>query len=231
MRLMHSIESCNRAGAPQVDYLIKWNPRGTDVAALAAQIAADAAAQWEHPRAGKRVTLWEQAMAPQGSERPVRRVLRLIERTIDRHGQALLVPELTLEGWTTSLPKAKFGMLEIIALYADHGTHEQFHSEFKTDLDLTRLPSGKFDTNYLVCQLAAVAMNILRLMGQRGLLGPDAPVRHPAKRRRLKTVMQELIYRAGRLIETGRRIILGLGANHRAAKAFGRLHDELFAAT
>ncbi|MFZ3117665.1 MAG: IS1380 family transposase, partial [Variovorax sp.] len=42
-------------------------------------------------------------------------------------------------------------------------------------------------------------------------LGPDAPVRHAAKRRRIKTVMQELIYRAGRLIEHGRRVILGLG--------------------
>jgi hypothetical protein len=24
----------------------------------------------------------------------------------------------------------------VIGLYQDHGTHEQFHSEFKTDLDL-----------------------------------------------------------------------------------------------
>jgi len=69
-------------------------------------------------------------------------------------------------------------------------------------------------------------MNILRLIGQRGLLGPDAPVRHGAKRRRIKTVIQELIYRAGRLIEHGRRLILGLGANDRAAKAFMRLHAQ-----
>ena len=124
----------------------------------------------------------------------------------------------------------QFSAQDIIALYAEHGTHEQFHSEFKTDLDLTRLPSGKFDTNYLVCQLAALAMNILRLIGQRGLLGPDAPIRHAAKRRRIKTVMQELIYRAGRLINSGRRLILGLGANDRAAKAFARVHGELFAA-
>ena len=96
---------------------------------------------------------------------------------------------------------------------------------------LSRLPSGKFDTNYPVCQLAAVAMNILRLIGQRGLLGPDAPVRHAAKRRRLKTVIQALIYRAGRLINTGRKLILGLGANDRPAKAFARLHGELFAAS
>ena len=230
VRLMREIEACNRTGMPQVDWLIKWNPRKTDVAALAARLDGDAATQWQSPRAGKRVTLWEQAVAIEGIQRPVRRVLRLIERSIDKHGQVLIVPEITLEGWTTSLP-ASFDARDIIALYADHGTHEQFHSEFKTDLDLTRLPSGKFDTNYLVCQLAALAMNILRLMGQRGLHGPDAPVRHSAKRRRIKTVMQELIYRAGRLIEHGRRLILGLGANDRAAKAFARRHGELFAAT
>ena len=226
VRLVRGIEACNRPGLPQVDWLIKWNPRSTDVAA---RLDADAATQWEHPRAGKRVTIWEQPVAVEGVERPVRRVLRLIERSIDKRGQVLIAPELTLEGWTTSLP-ASFSANDIIALYADHGTHEQFHSEFKTDLDLTRLPSGKFDTNYLVCQLAALAMNILRLMGQRGLLGPDAPVRHSAKRRRIKTVMQELIYRAARLIEHGRRIFLGLGANDRAATAFMRLHAQ-FAAT
>jgi len=75
-----------------------------------------------------------------------------------------------------------------------------------------------------------MAMNILRLIGQRGLLGPDAPVRHEAKRRRIKTVMQELIYRAGPLIEHGRQMVLGLGANDRAASVFMRLHAQ-FAAT
>jgi hypothetical protein len=228
-RIMAGLESSNKPGLPQVDWLIKWNPRKTDVVALAATLDADAATKWEHPREGKRVTVWEQAVAVDGVQRPVRRVLRLIERTIDKHGQALVLPELTLEGWTTSL-RADFSALDIIALYADHGTHEQFHAEFKTDLDLTRLPSGKFDTNYLVCQLAALAMNILRLMGQRSLLGPDAPVRHSAKRRRIKTVMQELIYRAGRLIQSGRRLILGLGANDRAATVFMRSFAQ-FAAT
>jgi hypothetical protein len=42
--------------------------------------------------------------------------------------------------------------------------------------------------------------------------------------------MHELIYRAGRSIEHGRRIILGLGGNHRSARTFQRLHGELFAA-
>lgn len=226
--LMACIESMNQTGAPQTDWIIKWNPRSTDPAPIAADLdAADVA--WEHPRAGKRVAIWEQAVEVPDVQRPVRRVLRLIERTIGSRGQHLILPEYELEGWTTTLP-ARLDATQIIALYADHGTHEQFHAEFKTDLDLTRLPSGKFDTNALVCRLAALAMNILRLMGQRGLLGPDAPVRHPAKRRRIKTVMQELIYRAGRLIEHGRQMVLGLGANDRAAAVFMRLHAQ-FAAT
>jgi len=35
------------------------------------------------------------------------------------------------------------------------GTQEQFHSDIKADLDLERLPIGKFDTNILVVSLAA----------------------------------------------------------------------------
>lgn len=155
--------------------------------------------------------------------------MRLTERTIDAKGQHLIEPQWIIEGWTTSLSAKQFDANAIIALYAGHGAHEQFHSEFKTDLDLERLPSGKLETNALVCALAALAMNILRLMGQAGLHGPDAPVRHPAKRRRVKTVMQELIYRAGRLIDHGRRCILGLGANDRSAGVFMRLHGELSA--
>jgi hypothetical protein len=225
--LMACLDSLNAPGVSQVDWLIKWNPRSTDAAQMAAELDA-AGTAWAHPRSGKRVVTWEQTVEVPGVQRTVRRVLRLIERTIGSHGQHLILPVYELDGWTTTLPSS-LDAQQIIALYADQGTHEQFHAEFKTDLDLTRLPSGKFDTNALVCRLAALAMNILRLMGQRGLLGPDAPVRHEAKRRRIKTVMQELIYRAGRLIEHGRQMVLGLGANDRAAVVFMRLHAQVAA--
>ena len=43
---------------------------------------------------------------------------------------------------------------------------------------------------------------------RREILGEISPVRHPAKRRRLKTVIQELMYLAARLIKTGRRLKL-----------------------
>ena len=68
--------------------------------------------------------------------------MRAIERTIDKHGQSLLVPEIEIEGWWTSLDLPEE---EVIHRYADHGTSEQFHSELKTDLDIERLPSGKFN--------------------------------------------------------------------------------------
>ena len=45
-------------------------------------------------------------------------------------------------------------------------------------------------------------------------------VRHPPKRRRIKTVMQESIYFAGGMLATGRRLALRLrrhGAGHAAA--------------
>ena len=112
-------------------------------------------------------------------------------------------------------------------LYCDHGTHEQFHSEFKTDMDLERLPSGKFDTNFLVCALAAVAMNILRLIGQSALTGKDAPIRHKAKRRRIKTVLQELMFKAGRMIWHAGRWVLGLSDDDPAFTVFERLYRSL----
>jgi hypothetical protein len=38
---------------------------------------------------------------------------------------------------------------DIIALYHDHGTSEQYHSELKSDLNLERFPSQSFAVNTL----------------------------------------------------------------------------------
>ncbi len=224
-------EVCNQATAlvREIAFIIKWNPRSTPVEAIAAKRVADAQTMWCHEREGKRMCMWTEALQLEGvgsESNPARRVLRLTERTIDKHGNALLLPAYELEGWTTTLPQ-KFTMQQVIDLYKDHATHEQFHSEFKTDMDLERLPSGKFDTNFLVCALAAVAMNILRLIGQNALLGKDAPPRHPAKRRRMKTVIQEIICKAGRMIKHAGRWALGLGENDCVHTVFERLYSQL----
>lgn len=89
--------------------------------------------------------------------------------------------------------------------------HPLLLSEIKTDLDLERLPSGKFDTNDAIVHLASFAYNCLRLLGQLGLTGEIAPIRHPAKRRRLKTVLQEIMYRAAKFAAHARKLILDFG--------------------
>ncbi len=47
----------------------------------------------------------------------------------------------------------------------------------KPDLDLERLPSGKFATKDVILSLAMLVYNVLRLIGQGALLSDDAPIR------------------------------------------------------
>ena len=235
LALMQEIGAQGRALSREIAFIIKWNPRSAPVEAIAAQRAADTNTPWRALRAGKRECLWQESLDLAGvggaandlsAARSARRLYRLTERTIDKHGVVLLLPAYTLEGWTTSLPPS-FGAQEIIDLYCQHATHEQFHAEFKSDMDLERLPSGKFDTNYLVCALAAVAMNLLRLIGQHTLNEPDAPMRHSAKRRRIKTVLQEMMFKAARMIHHAGRWVLGLGANDSGYAVFERHYGHL----
>ncbi|MBI4332544.1 MAG: IS1380 family transposase, partial [Chloroflexi bacterium] len=193
------------AGQRKVSYILKWNPRKEDQKAWARRIFKKG--KVTTPRPGKRVGLLtiRTRQTHEGKRYRFKRVMRAVERTIDRHGQTLLMPEIELEAWWTTLDLPEG---QVIRLYEDHGTSEQFHSEIKSDMDLERLPSGKFETNALILTLAGLAYNILRSMGQRALLDGRSPVRHPAKRRRIKTVMQELIYLAARLVKTGRRFKL-----------------------
>jgi len=211
----------------KTDWLIKWNPRKQDLPAWW-QRGETHGTVHEHPkRPGKRTAMLEETHTITHAGRSVqaRRIVRVVERTIDRKGQPLLLPEYELEGWWTNLDLAA---AEVIRLYNDHGTSEQFHSELKTDLDIERLPSGKFATNALVLALAGLTYNILRLIGQIGLLGDFSPVRHPAKRRRLKTVMQELMYVAARLIHSGRRVRLRFASQCPGFEAFRVVYQHLW---
>ena len=213
----------------EIAFIIKWNPRRAPVETIATARVTDASTPWVIDRLGKRECVWQESLELVGvgsDAKAARRVYRLVERTIDKRGVVLLLPEYVLEGWTTTLPE-RFSPADVIALYCDHATHEQFHSEFKSDMDLERLPSGKFDTNYLVCQLAALAMNLLRLIGQNTLNEPDAPIRHSAKRRRIKTVMQELMFKAARMIKHAGRWFLGLGDSDSGYAVFERHYGRL----
>lgn len=230
IHLAHQIEAASMArqaaGGEPIHFLVKGNPRRMDIQALHAQRIESQAMAYQ-PREGKRVWVWEteEKHGLGQQELTHRRIHRLVERTTDAKGQALLIPDLEYDFWDTTLP-AHFSPDEVIRLYQDHGTHEQFHSEFKTDLDLERLPSGKFATNDCILSLAGVAYNVLRLIGQLALLSEDAPVRHAAKRRRLKTVIQEVICVSAKLAKHARRVILNFGRHCPAFAVFERLYGQ-----
>ena len=85
--------------------------------------------------------------------------------------------------------------------------------------------SGKFATNALILTLGGLAYNSLRAIGQLGLVDGHTPVRHPAQRRRINTVIQELMYLAARQVKTGRHLKL-IFSRHCAAS--GALLSRLF---
>lgn len=168
-----------------------------------------------NPREGKTVYVgsdWKTVQSKAfGSKFTLRTGYEITERTIDKHGQYLFVPEVEVETWWTNLGDSD---RDIINLYHAHGECEQYHSEIKTDMDIERLPSGKFATNALVLELGLIAYNILRMIGQ-GTVGGRAPrQKREVKRRRLRTVIQNMIMMASHVTTHARQMIIGLGKSN-----------------
>ncbi len=202
------LDNIRECRAENIDFIFKRNLRKEsleDWLALAKDYG-----QAKVLRPGKTEYPGRLTVSVEGLEEPVDMVFRVIERTIDRKGQLLLTPEIEAETYNVSL---KLEPLKIIELYHIRGTFEQFHSEFKSDMDLERLPSGYFSTNTRVMFLGMLAYNILRIIGQ-SALGFDSYSRNLKKgtaRRRLKSVIQDLIYMACRMVFRSNRwkILLG----------------------
>lgn len=193
-----------------VDWIIKRNLRQEPEADWLEE--AQCHGECDEPRKGKEV--WTGETRKERDGKTYRVVFEVIERTITADGQRLLVPEIEIATWWTSL---KLSPKTVIELYHQHGTSEQFHSEIKSDLGLERLPSGKFATNALMLSLGLVAYNLLRLCGQTALaenasLPPEAkmPLPKPVFRRRLRSVIQDLMYFAARLTRHSNRWGLSL---------------------
>ena len=168
------------------------------------------------PRKGKTVWRWEKHRTVDGFPEPLRIVFEVTERTM-KDGECLLVPEVEVDTYWTSLEDDPY---QVILLYHDHGTFEQFHSEIKSDMDLETLPSKHFSNNSNIMTLALLAYNVLRLCGQEsfrednGNLTNRARHRKKAQRRRLRMVMQNLIYMASRISFHARRQYLSFGCNN-----------------
>ncbi|MBO4265611.1 MAG: IS1380 family transposase [Lachnospiraceae bacterium] len=212
-----------------VSFIIKRNPRKESKEEWLASVK-DCCTNVQNPRDGKTVYIGQTFRdvtytLPDSSEKTVgiRTIYEIIERTIDKHGQYFIVPDIELGTYWTNLPLAD---QEIIDLYHAHGECEQYHSEIKTDMDVERLPSGKFDSNKLVLELTVVAYNILRIIGQESLKKRDDPGRKKVHRRRIRTVISNLVQFAGHLTEHAGRLVLSIGKSNRWRFTFKRIYDS-----
>lgn len=178
----------------------------------------------ETPRDGKTVYIgsdWKPVSykTEDGEEKNItlRTGYEIINRTIDKYGQFLLEGDIEVNTWWTNL-----GMTdrEVIGLYHAHGESEQFHSEIKTDMDVERLPSGKFETNELVLELTILAYNILRMIGQESIGRKGTETKHKVRRRRLRTVIGNMIMMASHVTEHARQLLIGLGRSNIWRHAF-----------
>lgn len=182
------------------------------------RMAKDNSPDITHPRDGKDVYIgsdWKEItyQAQDGTTKhaTIRMGYEIIERTIDKKGQFLLIPDIEANVWWTN---TGFTDREVIEHYHAHGESEQFHSELKTDMDPERLPSGKFETNELVLELAILSYNILRMTGQESLGKRNPHLKHAVKRRRHRTVINNLINMACHVTEHARKLIIGLGKSN-----------------
>lgn len=212
-----------------VSFIIKRNPRQESKEEWLASVK-DCCTDIQKPRDGKTVYIGQTFRdvtytLPDKTEKTVgiRTIYEIIERIIDKHGQYFLVPDIELGTYWTNLPLSD---REIIDLYHAHGESEQYHSEIKTDMDVERLPSGKFDSNKLVLELTIIAYNILRIVGQESLKKRDDPERKKVRRRRIRTVISNLMQFAGHLTEHAGRLVLSTGRSNRWRFTFKRIYDS-----
>lgn len=207
-------------------FIIKRNPRGQEPKEEWLAKVKTCCKDIRRPRDGKTVYVgssWKDVeyVTNDGVVKTIcmRIVYEVIERTIDKYGQILVVPDIELNTWWTNLGWSDD---DIIASYHAHGESEQYHSEIKTDMDVERLPSGKFETNELVLELTVIAYNLLRMIGQESLLHkPDQKRR--VRRRRIRTVIDNLIHCASHITRHAQATMMALGRSNTWRFAFEKI--------
>jgi len=176
------------------------------------------------PRKGKKVWVGKVNIHPcKKGERleNVYCVFEITERKRDSAGNRFLIPEIEVNSWWTNLC---CDAEKVIELYHDHATSEQFHSELKHDMGVQRLPSGKLDVNKILLTIAMNAYNALRFLGQKSI---EEETRRKSKRKRLGTVIRELICVAGKLVKHARKLVFKIYEYDPVLPIFLRLNEVL----
>jgi hypothetical protein len=178
----------------------------------------------KEPRQGKKVWVGTVGIHPQKKDEiltDVNCVFEITERKIDKIGNRLLIPEIEVKSWWTNLDCTAE---KVIELYHGHATSEQFHSELKHDLGVERLPSGKLNVNKILFAIAMNAYNALRLLGQESIK-PEKCKKH--KRKRVGTVIREIICIAVKIVKHARSLILKIYEKDPMLPVFRRLNATL----
>jgi hypothetical protein len=153
-------------------------------------------------------------------------VFEVIERTIDRCGQQLMIADIEVNTfWSTVREKAE----TVIELYHDHGTMEQFHSELKTDMNLERFPSGKYAVNQIMLLIGMCAYNALRAIGQTLVQEQELlplKVKPGTIRKRLIHVIRYIIQMAGKLVRHSGRLVFKIYDGNEWLPVFRKLHTS-----
>jgi len=215
------------ASKPNVHFIIKRNLRKESRQGwvdLAKEIG-----EQKFCRQGKSVWVGKTHVGIDGKALPYPIIFEVVERTTKKE-QKLLFPEYEIDTYWCS--HDRMPAEEVISLYHDHGTSEQFHSEIKSDMGLERLPSCHFSTNSLILHLAMLTYNMLRIIGQVSLEESNCselPGNRQKKvsRRRIRTVMQDLMYMAGRLVFSGRKWFLSFGQMNPFSLLMERVYNRL----
>ena len=177
------------------------------------------------PRKGKKVWVGRaQKIHPQKENEYIPEmncVYEIIERKTDRNGERYLIPEVEVNLWWTNLDCSAE---KVIELYHSHATSEQFHSELKHDMDIERLPSGKFAVNKILLAIAMNAYNTLRLLGQKSI-EPELRTKH--RRKRLCKVISDIICIGGKFIKHAGYFILRIYEKDPMLPMFLRLNAAL----
>jgi len=161
-------------------------------------------------------------------EKECRKILSVVQINNDINtGQPLLIPYLSLHLWRTNLPKSNFSPQDVIHLYKDHATSEQFHSEFKTDLDIEKLPSAKFKTNELLVAIAQLVFNNLRVIGHQALASNLLNPKGQKTRFRIRTILLKLIYLPSKLIRKNKIWTIDLPRSNPLSFLFNQIYLAL----
>ena len=181
LRVLHESGKC---------FLVKRNPRKEDPGEWLSIAQAEGRRVQEDGR--KTVYIGSYTRPYPGSPGEPSTVRVVYEATVvhqDEEGTTWLFPEITVQSFWTNLSESAE---EVIRLYHQPGTSEQFPSELKSDLHIQRLPSGKFGVNGMILQVAMVAFNTLRYVGQRSL-ELETPYTPLGFRKRLRKMIDDLV--------------------------------------